>query len=257
VEHFFLFLCLGLKKNMFALVTTLATLSLFEPRVTLPSGQRVSLHGRGPPVLFSSGLYGLMPHRIYTQLFQELRKDVTMVVLDDARRVTARVAEEVCDALAVDSIGFFSHSSFDAGILTTGRVRAAVLCDPVVLLPPPLDGVDFPVAVLRAGNAYGDPAIPAFLAPPLGNAGVASRDYEGMGHADLLDDPWAALGPQVLPWMKGAMPSTVPFAEWRFRRNDLTKVRAAYRKDVARRAVALFTGGEKDDTSDLLTEEAA
>ena len=224
----------------------LALPALFEPRVVLPSGQRVSLHGRGPPVLFSSGLYGLMPQRIYTQLFRELRDNVTMVVLDDARRVTAQVAEEVCDALAVDSIGFFSHSSFDANVLNTGRVRAAVLCDPVVVLPPPLD-VDFPVLVLRAGKAYDDPAIPPFLWPALDAAEL--HEYTDLGHADLLDDTWADVGPSVLPWMKGVAPARVPFSEWRFRKSDVRGVRDAYRKDVAARSKALFAAAKEEPTA--------
>lgn len=189
------------------------------------TGKTATLLGsQGPPVLFSPGLFGTMPRQIYTDFLRALARNVTVVVVDGADAVTAPVVDDVARTLAVDRVAFVSHSSFDARILLSDRVGAAVLCDPVVLpsydwaggwVPPETSRV---VKILRAGLAYdGTRAtpIPDFLSP-----GVApespTRVFDGVGHADLLDDRWAEAGARALPFMKGmaADPDPVRFEDW-------------------------------------------
>lgn len=227
----------------------------FPPTMRLEStGKQISLHGRGPPVVFSSGLFGLMPRRIYTDLVKKLSEEVTLVVLDDMSPVTADIVEDVANTLAAERVGFFAHSSIDAQILASPRLHMAVLCDPVVLpevhLPTPSGPLGFvsptvdnsyPVLVIKARKAY-DPEvttpIPEFLAPAFVNE---QREVfvEDVGHADLLDDPWADLGRRVLPWMKGVVSRAVPFSEWNAvdHANAAPAIRDRYRSDVARWAL--------------------
>jgi hypothetical protein len=259
-------LSLSLMTPLLLLLPTAA--AFLAPTVKLPdSGQTLSLHGSGPPVVFSSGLFGLMPRRLYTKLFALLGDHVTLAVLDDAAPVTATVVEGAADALGAEQVGFLAHSSFDAAILASKRVRRSVLCDPVVL--PELDlrsGLTSPrvtargdVLQLRAGHAYdgagGQAPIPEFLSPTLASTAVATRvTLPEMGHADLLDDPWAELGPRVLPWMRGASAPAVPFGEWTFQRgrgrDEVREARAAYRARVAELARAHLLDDVADENAD-------
>ena len=235
------------------LLAPLGLLDSLFPKTTvrLPSsGKEVSLFGNGPPTMFSSGLFGLMPRRLYTRLFTELMPRTTLVVLNDARPVTRPTLEEAADALGADTLGFFSHSAIDGSILASPRVERAVVCDPVVvpripflpppsppaLLPPPV-----PTLVLRAGQAYdADVPIPDFLFPMAKEARVET--FPNMGHADLLDDAWADLGPRAIPWMRGTGMPRTPFVDWtgwHVRRDDL---RDTYRRRIAQLALDHLVG---------------
>lgn len=249
---------------------TLSTVAFFTPTMTLrESGDRISLYGSGPPVLFSSGLFGTMPRRIYSDLFKLLTRNVTMVVLDSPSPVTARTVADVTATLAVDRVGFLSHSSLDSNILASAHISSAVLCDPVVL--PPLTSVmagtspqfapAFDVLAVQAQLAYDAdrPGIPAFISPSCPHATVVR--VPDVGHADLLDDMWADLGPRVLPWMSGGRRATIPFEEWSYtgqRRTDadLREQRQLYRTRVATAAIRhmTVTGGASAGEGGLLVD---
>lgn len=231
-------------ENMIAIV--LASASFFTPTLRTQDGQRISLHGSGPPVLFSSGLFGTMPRRLYTSLFSQLTKELTLVVPEDVSVVTAATVDAVADALAVDKIALLSHSSIDSNILDSPRIKAAVLCDPVVLpnldwmqggLVPPTSSPSYPIRVLRAELAYDEetPGIPNMISPSFDeNVDVTERTFVGVGHADLLDDTWAKLGSDVIPWMKGAISPPAPFATWSMdARSKTSQLRKEYRANVA------------------------
>lgn len=252
------------------MTVALLTLSLtfFAPSTRLQSGQTVSLHGTGPPVLFSSGLFGLMPRRIYTRLFEELTKNVTMVVLNDAAPVTAAVVRDVADTLAVDRLGFFSHSSMDVDILRSDRIGKAVLCDPVVMpsvtfeegLSSSVVDADCPVLVWKAEKTY-DPSftpIPDFLMPRFSAHDPIVRIFSDVGHADLLDDPWAELGQRSIPWMNGATSRMASFREWTFERNrnEANLLRSDYRKRVASSALAHLLSEPSADGMVIDVEES-
>lgn len=236
---------------------SLFSLSAFlAPTVPLRSGGSVTLHGRGPPVLFSTGLFGTMPHWIYSEFFKQMTPNVTMVVLNGPSPLTGDRIEEIADAVAVDRIGFFAHSSTDRLILDSPRVGSVVLCDPVVMpqvslsLEMTSSEVNNPVPflVMRAGQSYasddggGPSPIPDYLGPNLPSDSTTTITFDGMGHADLLDDTWAELGATTIPWMRGPASPTRSFLDWRFTRTsrELSKARRTYRADVAQRALAHF-----------------
>jgi len=229
-----------------------SVLSTFlAPTVHTHDGQRLTLHGNGPPVLFSSGLFGVMPRRIYTDFIARLSKHLTIVVPTSATLVTATTVDDVADALAVERVGLLTHSSFDAAILASMRVEAAVLCDPVVFpalgvlqggFVPPLCDPNFAVRVLRAERAY-DPATPGI--PPLisprfvAGADVTYRTFDDVGHADLLDDTWADVGRRTIPWMKGLRPRNTTYDAWTFDgRHQAAHLRDAYRAQMADDVIA-------------------
>ena len=256
------------------LTALIGSSSFFGPK-TLSlerSRKRISLHGQGPPVVFSSGLFGLMPRFLYGDLFQKMTKEVTLVVLNDAAPVTSDIVDDIANTLAVERVGFFSHSSIDSNILTNNdRVHMAVLCDPVVFpamkfasiggveFTSPAVENDYPVLVIKAGKAYNPKVstpIPDFLGPDFENE---QREIivDEVGHADLLDDMWAEMGTLVLPWMKGAMSKVVPFADWSSTNNkeDVKSIRAAYRDDVATWALEHLLRSSSDGGEMVVSSE--
>lgn len=231
---------------MFSLVVQ--SLCFFAPTVRLDNGQKVSLHGTGPPVLFSGGLFGYMPHQLYSSLFKLMKRDVTFAVLEGVSPVTTETVDLVTKALAVDEIALFTHSSIDTDLLNSKKIKTAVLCDPVVMpeisllkggLAPPETDCEFPTIVLKAEKAYDvdTPGIPDMISPQLDM--VNATIFPGVGHADILDDTWAEIGKATIPWMKGVENPPVPFNTWSFRsKNQASEFRKAYREEVANAALA-------------------
>tara|TARA_B110001450_G_scaffold255469_1_gene283108 strand:+ start:24525 stop:25238 length:714 start_codon:yes stop_codon:yes gene_type:complete len=202
-----------------------------------------------------------MPHWIYSEFFKQMTSNVTMVVLNGPSPLTGDRIEEIADAIAVDRIGFFAHSSTDRLILDSPRVGSVVLCDPVVFpqFSPPFQmfssevSNSIPFLILRAGQSYiSDDAvssspIPDYLGPSLPTDNTDTVTFYGMGHADLLDDKWADLGASTIPWMRGPINPTRSFQEWTFTRNsqEVSKARRSYRRNIAQRALEHFLGDEK------------
>ena len=274
-----------------------ASLALFPAKVPLPrSGLTLSLYGDGPPVLFCPGLFGTVPHWIYSDFLGEVAdRNVTVVVARGwggalAPPLSARTMDEVADALAVDAVALVAHSSVRREVLESPRLRRAVLCDPVVV--PELDGLRLagprvrsgtPFLVVRAGRAHGDddaygPGIPDYLSPRLDQSEVVT--FERMGHADLLDDAWAEAGTRLFPWMRAgaARPRQRPFADWTRGGGKeegegggggwwrvggggagAPALRRAYRRDVASRAVrhVLLQQPAADDLLEQVEQAAA
>lgn len=220
------------------------------PRLDVGKGQTATLEGNGPPVVFSPGLFGTMPTFLYRSLFAKMKKNVTLVTLDGLTVVTAESVNRVASALGVEQVGFMSHSSFDVGLLASPRIRSAVLCDPVVLpslfptfTPPNID-TTFPVLALRAERSYEvDTPIPNFFEPTPTSASADLWKTEcmaGVGHACLLDDTWANMGVQVVPWIQGPVPDSKNFSTWSLhtsRAADVKRIRADYRAKTARLAL--------------------
>ena len=60
----------------FILILTKLNLNLgfFNTNIKLSSGKTAILDGKGPSLLFSGGLYGTMPTRLYSKLINDLKK---------------------------------------------------------------------------------------------------------------------------------------------------------------------------------------
>lgn len=240
------------------LVVASLSLNFFPTRVPLPGGGSVALYGRGPPVVFSSGLFGTMPHWIYSDFLDLLSRNVTIAIAPGP--LTGARIDEIATALAVDQVGLLAHSSTDRGVLESPRLRASVLCDPVVLpdmtfpmtVASPSVEPFGPVLVLRAERSYAEegddaPPIPPYIGPSLPEESTEVVTLARMAHADLLDDAWAELGAQTIPWMRGTAGPTRPFAEWTYSRragggSEVAAARRDYRRDVAARAAAHLLG---------------
>ena len=233
-----------------------SSLAFFARSIDVGRGRQATLQGTGPPVVFSTGLYGTMPTFLYNDLFSRMTKNVTLVRVDQAL-VSETALEGVVRALGVDKVGLMAHSSFDVSILASPVLRSVVLCDPVVFpavampsmfatpeLAPPAVELAAPVLNIRAGRSY-DPAltpIPEYLKPqPTDESLWTEVTVPGVGHADVLDDVWADMGPRFIPWMNGPEPPSKPFREWSREDSKASTTRAvrhAYRQQVADLALA-------------------
>ena len=223
-----------------------AALSFFAPSVPLKSGGKVCLYGSGPPVVFSSGLFNSMPSWLYTEIFDHMKQNVTLVVappfLNDKR------IDDIADALGAESVGFFSHSSINPSVLTSTRLSRAVLCDPITLPELTTAGMtssviqsSCPILILRARKAY-DAKIPI----PEINSPVIEGDctydiIDNVGHPDILDDKWANMAEQTNLWPTVSNIKT-PYHEWKLQPKGeddlfLKLTRSKYRKQVADRAI--------------------
>jgi hypothetical protein len=186
--------------------------------------------------------------------------------------VRAGILDDVCGTLRTESIGLFAHSSLDMELLQSPRVRSAVLCDPVVypsiqFLPQPgisssIVSRDVPMLVIKAEQTYaatsGGIAFPEYLIP-VGPVHTCERVVENMGHADLLDDTWAELGPRLFPFMGSRATPSVPFHAWTreaLSSSDARDTRRDYRRTVAALSSAHFLSGTADaPVSELLSDD--
>lgn len=264
----------------------------FPSTLRLDNGQNILLHGSGkePPVLFSSGMFGTMTHRAYSELFRTLKDKVTLVTLQDIAPVTDETLKLVADALGVDRVGLLAHSSFDARILASPRLQGAILCDPVALptltpwpsnleaattweawlSAPRVEGCEVPVHIIRAQRSYEDAKtpIPEFLVPmPPSDDGVEDtirylppapwtiEVIPNVGHSCLLDDRWADLGEQVLPWIEGPETQLRNFREWQrpdstIKKSDRREARKLYRDAVASNVEYVLGLNEEEESSE-------
>ena len=144
------------------------------------------------PVLFSTGLYGIIPSFVYTNVLDSLRSNNANVI-NAPKVLTRRVFEEICDQYEVDKLPLMTHSSFDVGILKSHRLEKALLLDPAVLPAFGVSGLVPTTITPRAptnvvcSKFYGSFVKPAFQ-PKIEGANYINLEYGG--HSDMLDGMW-------------------------------------------------------------------
>ena len=141
--------------------------AFFNPSVKLSNGRTATLNGRGPPVLFSTGLFGTMPQQFYTQFIKSLKHNVTVITLDGVMPITPKDITDLADSLKVDSLTYVGHSSFNPHLLETDRINNALLIDPIVIPTLDINGLlsgglnnidsrtitlDYPVVIIKSEN---------------------------------------------------------------------------------------------------------
>jgi hypothetical protein len=219
----------------------------FSPTSSL---QLVS-RGDGPPLFFSTGLFGTMPRFFYSSLCKKLEKNFTVFTGKDVNSLG-----EVADEIGVKKVALLTHSSFHPSFLGSGRVESAVLCDPVTFpsldltreerapfLSPKEVDVEIPLLVLRTKSAY-DTFIPSTFDPSfLGSSTVLT--FETPGHASLLDDAYSSLADR-LPTL-GRKRQLTDFSKWK--KDKSVRFSSRIENDLYRSEVATmisdFILGEK------------
>ena len=216
--------------------------AFFTPRVTTRSGT-ITLEGKGPPVIFSTGLYNTMPRFLYTKLLRDMKRNST--IIGTSGPINKGTISDIADAIGVERVALMSHSSFLPEVLTSSRLCSAVLCDPITLPRVGWDGMlaeeiynECPVLSIFAKNAFdgADVPVPGFNQPLLGGE-CTEYIIDNVGHPDILDDWCARLAEWTGLW-KGAQRSKTPFLTWKFDEDDgIQNLRNTYRAEVAFKAI--------------------
>ena len=216
----------------------LAYAALFHPTATLANGKVCTMRGKGAPVVFSPGMFGVSTWRLYSSFLNRLRERVTVVTIPGP--VTAEDVSQVTEAIGAESVGFVAHSSFDPAILTQPQVARAVVCDPVSL---PFSGAtttSCPTLVVHAGLFRTDDRVPSWNRMSIVGSTTEEWVVEDVGHTDILDDRWADLGRRSGIWRALRGPKTT-FEEWAApSKTNIQKLRGDYRRSVADRAAGFL-----------------
>lgn len=209
-----------------------------------PSNIRIDVSGNGPPVLFSSGLYGMAPHFAYSDFLNMLRQEFT--ILRTNRPIKKADVDEIATTIGVDNLGLVTHSSIWKDVLDSDRIHRSVLLDPNVL---PRDigfegikattcALSHPSLVIRSSKTYDDetPFIPTAFKLLIDNAEIISE--EDVGHSDILNDFWADATEKIgLHGLRSARKETTSFDRWnatsKTQEKSVIAKRRAYREKIA------------------------
>lgn len=249
------------------IIIGLASVSaFFNPSVKLSNGRTATLNGRGPPVLFSTGLFGTMPQQFYNELIKSLKHNVTVVTLDGAMPITPKDITDLADSLKVDSLTYVGHSSFNPDLLETDRINNALLIDPIVIPALDINGllsgglnnidgrtitVDYPVVVIKSEKLYQSKLdLPTWQELQI-NGHVQNEVYDGVGHPDILDDTWANIAKGTDLWGT-AQGKTMSFKDWKYdNKNTVPAIRKNYRDYVSTRILNLVNNNLQEQTTDI------
>lgn len=235
-------------KKLLSFVLILTTLNYSQQffntntNIKLSSGKTAILDGKGPPLLFSGGLYGTMPKRFYSKLLNDLKKNVTVVSIENFNIIEPEDIDNIVDKLRVDSIAFLSHSSFKPEVLENDKINSAVLLDPICLpkinfvgITRPYAYIDYPVLIIRSEKLYNtENPLPEWQELEIeSDKCVIDEVYKDVGHPDILDDSWADIAKNLGFWSM-AEQDIVEFKDWRPNlKTNVATIRKQYRKSTS------------------------
>lgn len=159
------------------------------------------IHGNGPHVLFSSGLYGIMPHEMYSNFLKPLKKNNSLILSQSFRPVIKEYVEEFCFKNNINELKYIAHSSFDHRILSMDICKQAYLIDPISLPTNIFNNrivrTNIPVNIIKCKYSYLNWNEKPFILP-----GFETHFYGNninvnvieSGHVDILNDEWSCIG---------------------------------------------------------------
>ena len=228
--------------------TIIISIGFFNPTVRLESGRNVKVFGKGPPIVFATGLYGTVPYNFYNTVINECKKELSMIVFDDLSPIMKKDVEDAADAIGAQKVGFLSHSSLDLDILSSDRIEKAVLHDPITIPQLSLIGLetneidtDVDVTVINAQNfLQGKVPIPSFNIPIINGNCNYITDMD-VGHSDLLDPFWGKVASRFPIWNTNIRRSSFSdYKDWKFN-NQNNDYLNKYHKDVTKRIKEIFS----------------
>lgn len=243
--------------------TIIGITAFFSPSVRLENGRTVKVIGKGPPVVFCSGLYGTMPTNLYNSIINGIKKDLSVIVFDDFSPVYKNDLEYAADAIGANKVGFLSHSAIDLDILKSDRIEHALLHDPITYPQLSFMGLetseidtDLKVTIVNAENTVkGKIPLPNFNIPKINGNCNYIVDLN-VGHADILDPMWAGFARKFPLWNSGIKKSSfMDYGDWVFssRKNEETE---DYRKIVIDRIKNTFSKKVNNEKKTLEIVEA-
>lgn len=234
--------------------------TFLQPSVKLENGRSVKIIGKGPPVVFSTGLYGTMPRQLYNTVINGAKKKVSIVVFEDSSPIMKDDVENAADAIGVNKVGFFSHSAIDLGILKSDRVEKALLYDPITTPQLSILGVDtqevdteIDVTIVNAENTVrGKVPLPNFNVPKInGNCNYITDT--NVGHGDILDPMWSNFVRRFPLWNSNVKRSQFSdYKDWVFTTKKVDDT-SEYRQSVIDRICSTFSVKKEEATTPIIT----
>lgn len=210
----------------------------------LNSGKKITVKGRGPPVLFSTGLFGTMPQFFYNNLINDLKKKLCIIEIKGAAPIVPKDIYDITNALKVNQIAYVSHSSFNPHVLETDKIYKAVLIDPICVPELTINGfeskdiyVKYPVQLYYAEKLLNtEIPLPDWQKPNF-YGDIQSEIVLDVGHPDILDNLWANIAKRLKLWGT-AENNIVDFNDWKYSdSNTIPKIRKQYRKYISNNIV--------------------
>ena len=226
----------------------LILLTFFNPSVKLNSGKKIILSGKGPPLFFSTGLFGTMPNFLYSNFLNKLKKKFTIITIDGIFPVTNQDITDIVEELAVDSISYMSHSSFNYNILENDKINNAIIIDPITLPKININGISkriikvkYPIISIKASKLYNaEVPLPDWQNPKIiGN--ITSYLYGNIGHPDILDNRWANLAKKYGFW-ESSDGKIFNYKNWSYEKNNnnINQIRMDYRNFIYNQTINLI-----------------
>lgn len=219
--------------------------AFFTPTISLSSGRKINVDGKGVPVIFSPGLFGTMPSFMYSDFLKELKNNVTMITVNDLKPLTKKDIDAVADKLNVDQISYLSHSSFFPEVLESSHINQAILMDPINIPKIKMTGLEnyefdlkIPTYILKSEKLYQtDVPLPAWQDPTF-KGDITEEMFMDVGHPDILNDFWSNVANDIGMW-DTLSPTKSQFKDWKFEKkhNEVSTLRKAYRQDVAKKII--------------------
>lgn len=184
-------------------------IGFMTPSFKLESRKTIYLKGSGPPLLFSTGLFGGMPNFLYSNIQNQLSKNFTLLLNKDYKPFILDDIEEIKEEINVDYLSLFAHSSIDSTILESSIFNKMILCDPITIPNINFDGFSNKkikssanILTIKAEKLYNsDRELPSYQNPIfLKNKKYSELVYRHVGHPDLLDNYWADLAITTQLW---------------------------------------------------------
>lgn len=226
--------------------------SFLTPTIKLDSGKTIQLKGNGPPLLFSTGLFGTMPNFLYNNIQNKLSKNFTLLLNVDYKPFELSDIDNIIDEIEVDYLSFFAHSSIDSKILESDNFNKIIVCDPITVPNFNLDGFSnqkikpsASILSIKAEKLYNsDLTLPQYQDPIILNKKLINEIiYTDVGHPDILDNIWADLAIFSRLWKGATSTKNIKkFKEWKYIKNkninkEVYKKREDYRNFIVKEII--------------------
>lgn len=211
-----------------------------NPKIRLNSGKKITISGIGPPVLFSTGLFGTMPHFFYSNFIKDLKKNFSIIEVSGYKPIIKQDIYDIVNALSVTSIGYISHSSFNPEVLETDKINSALLIDPICVPSLSPSGfqtrdiyVKYPIQIYYAEKLLiTETPLPEWQKPNF-YGDIKNEIVKDVGHPDILDNFWADFAKRLNLWGT-AENKLIDFNKWTYSNSNTIKAtRMEYRKNIA------------------------
>lgn len=227
-------------------ILNILLLGFINPTIKLNSGKKIKLSGSGPPLLFSTGLFGTMPDFLYSNFLSKLKKDFTIITLDSFHPIVKNDIDDIVNSISVNSIAYLSHSSFNYDVIESNKINNAILIDPICIPAISFNGlisrdisINCKTIIIKASKLYNSKlSLPDWQNPNI-QGNTETIIYDNVGHPDILNNFWANLAKDYGFW-DSTQGKILDFKNWTLKGNKINHEREKYRNYIANKTINLI-----------------